>query len=163
MGYLLYQERSRPGRSSGIDLSPYTQYDILETSKSLRSNDIKKVYHQLRGRTNRCAIFGANPSTGGLLGKMWNTTKILCLFRELNYRSDSSTNFHAWWLTTAVYSNQTLHSDTIETTKYSSRLVQIQVQDGGLLLVGWKKTVEIKYLRGFWWKSFDNYGIVSFS
>jgi len=42
MGYLLYQERSRPGRFSGVDLSPCTQYDILETSKSLRSNDIKK-------------------------------------------------------------------------------------------------------------------------
>ena len=47
---------------------------------------------------------GANPSTGGFLAHGWNVTKIFIylfipfLFHELTYRSDPSTDFHAWWL-----------------------------------------------------------------
>ena len=51
-----------------------------------------------------CAKFGANPSTGGFWANGWNITKFLFIylfirfFHELTYRSDSSTDFHAWWL-----------------------------------------------------------------
>ena len=43
-----------------------------------------------------CAKFGANPSTGGFWENRWNITKNF--FHQLTYRSDPSTDFHAWWL-----------------------------------------------------------------
>ena len=48
-----------------------------------------------------CDKFGANPSTGGFWAYGWNITKfffIYTFFHELTYRSDPSTDFHAWWL-----------------------------------------------------------------
>ena len=51
-----------------------------------------------------CAKFGANPSSGGFWANGWNITKNLFIylfipfFHQLTYRSDPSTDFHAWWL-----------------------------------------------------------------
>jgi len=47
-----------------------------------------------------CAKLGAYPSTGGFWAYGWNITKIFIytFFGELAYRSDASTDFHAWWL-----------------------------------------------------------------
>ena len=48
-----------------------------------------------------CAKFGANPSTGGFWANGWNITKFylfIPFFHQLTYRSDPSTDFHAWWL-----------------------------------------------------------------
>ena len=48
-----------------------------------------------------CAKLGAHPSTGGFWANEWNITKIIfiyALFEELTYRSDTSADFHAWWL-----------------------------------------------------------------
>ena len=48
-----------------------------------------------------CAKLGAYPSTGDFWAHGWNITKIIfiyALFKELTYRSDTSTDFHAWWL-----------------------------------------------------------------
>jgi len=49
------------------------------------------------------AKFGANSKSvhggGGFCTNGWNITKfIYTFFRELTYRSDASTDFHAWWL-----------------------------------------------------------------
>ena len=53
-----------------------------------------------------CAKFGANPSTGGFWANGWNITKFFFIFiylfipffHKLTYRSDATTDFHAWWL-----------------------------------------------------------------
>ena len=50
-----------------------------------------------------CAkLGGAYPSTEGFWVYGWNITKIIftytLFFMELTYRSDTSTDFHAWWL-----------------------------------------------------------------
>jgi len=47
-----------------------------------------------------CAKLGAYPSTGDFWANGWNITKIIFIytfFEELTYRTDTSTDFHAWW------------------------------------------------------------------
>jgi len=47
-----------------------------------------------------CAKFGANPSMGGFWANGWNITKFFLFklfFHQLTYRSDATTDFHAWW------------------------------------------------------------------
>ena len=49
-----------------------------------------------------CAKLGAYPSAGGFWAHGWNITKIIFIyalfFEELTYRSDTATDFYAWWL-----------------------------------------------------------------
>ena len=48
-----------------------------------------------------CVKLGAYLSTGGFWAHGWNITKIIfiyALFWERTYRSDTATDFHAWWL-----------------------------------------------------------------
>ena len=42
------------------------------------------------------AKLGAYPSTGGFWAHGWNITKIIFIYTP--YRSDTSTDFHTWWL-----------------------------------------------------------------
>jgi len=62
-------------------------------TKNLSGNYVGDLYG--------CVKLGAYPSAGGFWAYGWNITKIIfiyALFEELNYRSDMSTDFHAWWL-----------------------------------------------------------------
>ena len=49
-----------------------------------------------------CAKLGAYPSTGGFWAYKWNIIQIIFIytpfFKERTYRSDTATDFHAWWL-----------------------------------------------------------------
>ena len=47
-----------------------------------------------------CAKFGANPSMGGFWANGWNITNFylfIPFFHQLTYRSDTTTDFHAWF------------------------------------------------------------------
>jgi len=53
------------------------------------------------GDSYSCAKLGAHMSTGGFWAHGWNITEVIFIytfFEEVTYRSDPSTDFHAWWL-----------------------------------------------------------------
>jgi len=48
-----------------------------------------------------CAKFRVNPSNGGFWANRWNITDFFInipFFKQLTYRLDHSSHFHAWWL-----------------------------------------------------------------
>jgi len=72
---------------------PRNPHPLTEHQKIVASDHVGNPYG--------CAKFGANLSTGGLLGEWVKYDEILFIylfipfFRQLTYRSDPSTDFHA--------------------------------------------------------------------
>ena len=77
------------------------KWQFWPPTESTPLNRSPKNYGDYVGDPYGCAKLGAYLSMGGLWAHGKNITKIIfiyALFQKLTYRSDTSTDIHAWWL-----------------------------------------------------------------